>query len=89
MHDKSIPGHERSIPEYGNRFQSKKKDYLVLFGIIQKFDGIVCIPIEEFRTIQNDTKIDTKIDRNIDGFGNRFSNGFSLILGGEMKASWN
>ena len=31
----------------------------------------------------------TKIDRNIDGFGNRFLNGFSSILGGEMKASWN
>ena len=38
---------------------------------------------------QNGTKIDAKIDRNIDGFGNRFLNGFSLILGGEMKASWN
>ena len=38
---------------------------------------------------QNGTKIDAKIDRNIDGFGNRFLNGFSSILGGEMKASWN
>ena len=38
---------------------------------------------------QNATKIDAKIDRNIDGFGNRFLNGFSSILGGEMKASWN
>ena len=25
----------------------------------------------------------------VDGFGNRFLNGFSSILGGEMKASWN